>query len=236
MVSELGVLASQVEVIPNWTHIQARIIKTDAYRDRFNWSGQSVVLHAGNMGAKQGLENVIAAAKLANSREPTLRFVLLGDGNRRSELERLARGVGNLEFISPLDDEAFQGAMAAADILLVNELPGVTEMSVPSKLTSYFAAGKPVLAATDKGSITDQEITKARAGIRVDAGDAEALVQAAASLAANPVLRRQLGPSGQHYQRETLSKDRALAHYAEFIDKLAAGQTLSSRRTINGEN
>ena len=49
-------------------------------------------------------------------------------------------------------------------MLLVNELPGVAHMAMPSKLTSYFQAGKPVLAATDEGGFTAKEIALSGAG------------------------------------------------------------------------
>ena len=66
-----------------------------------------------------------------------------------------------------MDD--FQVALSAADFLLVNELPGVKDMAVPSKLTSYFNAGVPVVAATDDGSVTAAEIATSGGGVRVDA-------------------------------------------------------------------
>ena len=46
-----------------------------------------VVLHVYNMGYKQGLENVIAAAELARRTNSRARFVLLGDGNQRASLQ-----------------------------------------------------------------------------------------------------------------------------------------------------
>ena len=139
-------------------------------RRRLGWPEDvTVVLHAGNMGAKQGLANVLRASRLADQTNEPLLFVLMGDGNQRAELEAMG-GNRCLQIIDPLPSDLFPQALQAADILLVNERGGVTEMAVPSKLTSYFATGRPVIAATDPGSITAEEIERLRgAGLDDDA-------------------------------------------------------------------
>src|SRR4029453_12803374 len=87
-----------------------------------------VVLHAGNMGVKQALENVVEASRVADERDEPVLFVLMGDGSQRAELE--AMGTNRcLQIIDPLPVESFSDALGAADALLVNERLGVTEMS-----------------------------------------------------------------------------------------------------------
>src|SRR5690606_33378551 len=135
-----------------------------------------VVLHAGNQGAKQGLENVVEAARAADAQGAPVRFVLLGDGSRRAALQAAASGIRSIQLVDPLPEDRFPAALAAADVLLVNELAGLAEMSVPSKLTSYFDAGRAVLAATSAGSTTAHEIQASGAGVRVDAEDPQALL------------------------------------------------------------
>jgi colanic acid biosynthesis glycosyl transferase WcaI len=224
LVSDLGVREERIEVVRNWTHLSPTVIDRAAYRTRFGWGDETVVLHAGNMGAKQALENVVDAARLADKDGLPIRFVLLGNGNQRELLEQRGRGVGRLEFMESLGDEDFQGAMGAADILLVNEKPGVTEMAVPSKLTSYFASGRPVIAATDAGSITAEEVERAGAGIRVNAGDPQALVDASLNLGADAIAMATFGEGGARFRERVLSLDAAISHYAEIIKSLAETQ------------
>jgi colanic acid biosynthesis glycosyl transferase WcaI len=219
--SSLRVPIAGIEVVRNWTHIRPIEVDRAHYRSRFGWTDEIVVLHAGNMGAKQALENVVEAARLADYRRSPIRFVLLGNGNQRATLEALGKGVARVEFLDSLDDADFQGAMAAADVLLVNEKPGVTEMAVPSKLTSYFAARRPVIAATDAGSISAEEVEAAGAGVRVDAGRPDALLDAALELGNNKQRAEQLGASGLLFQQRTLSQSHAISHYAEIITSLA---------------
>ena len=50
-----------------------------------------------------------------------MRALLLGAGNQRAHLEELAQGVERLQFIDPLPEGEFELAMAAADVLILNE-------------------------------------------------------------------------------------------------------------------
>jgi colanic acid biosynthesis glycosyl transferase WcaI len=221
IVSSLGVKTESVSVVRNWTHLTFDNVDRDQFRRKFDWHDEVVVLHAGNMGAKQALENVVEAARLADEVGADIRFVLLGNGNQRAILEALASDVIRIEFMNSLGDLDFQGAMAAADVLLVNEKVGVTEMAVPSKLTSYFASGRPVIVATDPGSITAEEVETAGAGVRVNAGDPAALLHASMSLGRNRELSDELGKNGSAFQARTLSPVVALTHYADIITSLA---------------
>ena len=169
---------------------------------------------------KQGLDNVIEAARLADSRGDHVRFVLLGDGAERARLEEHAAGVQSLQFIRPLDDTGFVQALASADVLLVNELPGVSEMAVPSKLTSYFAAGRPVLAATDADGITAAEVLGAGAGVVVPAGDPQEVLDGALGLGRASDLALKYGEAGRRYRETVLSEEHALDSFTRLIERL----------------
>jgi glycosyltransferase involved in cell wall biosynthesis len=173
------------------------------------------------MGKKQGLGNVVDAARLAEAKGSRAKFVLMGDGNQRKALMAAAMGLRRVDFVDSLPQSEFQAALEAADILLVNELPGVRDMSVPSKLTSYFTSGRPVVAATDEGSVTAEEIAASGAGIRVDAGNPAALVSAVESLGDDSNFAKKLGDSGRRFREETLSETYAVDRYDDLITSLA---------------
>lgn len=219
----LNIPARDVRVIRNWTHLPpAPAAGQSELRERLGWETQEIiVLHAGNMGRKQGLENVIAAARAAEETNSRVRFVLMGDGNQRTSLELAAKGLRNISFIDSLPDAEFQTALTAADVLLVNELPGVKEMSVPSKLTSYFNAGVPVLAATDSGSVTAGEVASANAGIRVDADDPKALLAASEALGTDKIFSGELGKNGLKFRQVALSEAAAIAKYDDLIQSFS---------------
>lgn len=224
MVNSLHVPLHNVRVIRNWTHLpQSPSVDREEIRRSLGWSDtEIIVLHAGNMGAKQGLSNVVQAARIAQERISRVRFVLMGDGNQRGELETMARGLTHVGFLKPLPGEEFMQALAAADILLVNELPEVKDMAVPSKLTSYFNSGVAVIAATDRNSVTAMEIAQSGGGIRVDAADPRALLDAAENLGNDKQAAQILGARGLKYRRDTLSQEAAIRHYDDFLSDLAS--------------
>lgn len=234
IVEDLRVPAERITVIRNWTHLRpGPVVDRAAARRRLGWDPDHViVLHTGNMGAKQGLDHVVAAADHARRNGDPVRFVLLGGGNQRPRLEELARGIDTLRFLDPLPDDEYGQALAAADVLLVNERPGVGEMAVPSKLTSYFTTGNPVLAATDADSITAAEIAASGGGLVVAPDDPARLVRAAYELGRDRERARALGAAGREFCARTLSRAHAIDLFEQWLTDLAekkAGQSESGR-------
>jgi colanic acid biosynthesis glycosyl transferase WcaI len=221
-VNELGVASERALIHRNWSHITPQhAIDTASVRARRGWSeDEVVVLHAGNMGVKQYLENVVDAARLADERNSRVRFVLLGAGSQLQRLKELAAGVESLEFIDPLPDQEYTAALAAADVLLVNEKPELREMCVPSKLTSYFATGRPVLAAVDDESSSAGEIESSGAGRVVPSGDPAGLLQAAEELGGDRALASEIGGRGPGYVAEHLAADAAMRRWDEVLRSL----------------
>ena len=224
LAQDLGVKSERIAVIRNWTHLKpSPVMRQCDARAALGWPTDVLLtVHTGNMGKKQGLENVVEAARLADERRAPIKFVLVGDGSERAGLEQSARGIDRIQFVDPLDDADYRCALAAADCLLVNELPGVATMSVPSKLTSYFDAGKPILAATDLSGITAGEIEQASAGVVVPAGDPEALLTMALQLSADSETAATYGAAGRRHCSAHLTADAAITAFESVIREVAS--------------
>jgi len=155
-----GVAAERIVFLPNWRHIGETHRDRNTVRRELGWApGVTVALYTGNMGWKQDLGNVVEAARLSADRHDLL-WVLVGDGSQRMVLEAQATGLPNLRFMPPCSTEDYPDVLAAADVLLLNERASVGEMSLPSKLTSYAAAGRPVVAAVPIDGPTAKEATR----------------------------------------------------------------------------
>lgn len=233
--SLLRVDADRVGVIRNWTHISpVDGSRRTAARSKLGWVGDEIIaLHTGNMGVKQGLENVVRAAALAEQRGDRVRFVFIGGGNQRDRLVAMAEGMAQVDFIGSLPDDEYALALTAADVLLVNELPGVSGMAVPSKLTSYFAAGRPVVAATDPGGVTEEEVTASRAGVCVRAGDERALLDAVVEVGADAERSSQMGLEGVRYYERLLSPDSAIDAFKQALrEARPTGTSKRKRRAL----
>lgn len=226
----IGIDGDRVTVIRNWTHLAVSTPpERDAARGRLGWDDdRTIVLHAGAMGEKQGLVDVVEAARIAHGRGLDLLFLLVGDGGQRAALEVAGRGLPTLSIRPPLPDSEFVDALAGADLLLVHERPGVGEVGVPSKLTSYFLAGVPVLAAVAANGTAAEEVRAAGAGLVVPPGSPSDLVDAV--LAAVSDDRRAVwARAGRAYCDEILGEETALRRYVAWVEGLAGSARFGYR-------
>jgi glycosyltransferase involved in cell wall biosynthesis len=222
----------RITELRNWSHFGEPTCDRACARAALGWNpGETIVLHAGNMGLKQGLENVILTARLARAADPSIRFVLLGGGSQRARLEQLAGGLANVSFLDPLPEADFPNILAASDLLLVNERKSVIDMSLPSKLTSYFRAGRPVIAAVPDGS-TAAEIRRSQAGIVVAAEAPGELLNAIHQLAADPARASALGAAGSRYAHDVLCEAAVLANYERLFQTVIAAHQSAEIRQI----
>jgi glycosyltransferase involved in cell wall biosynthesis len=223
-VEAAGVSPQSISVLRNWVEVDTSSLTAPAAaeaaerRRELGWrDDEQIVLHAGNMGLKQGLEFVVDAARLASDRGQKVRFVLMGDGSQRPMIERRADGLATLQFLPNLPRDECNEVMAVADVLLVNERGSIVDMALPSKLTSYFAAARPVVAAVTDDGTTAQEIRRAGGGVVVAPEDPDALLGALSRLAADPALAADLSAKGSAYAERELSATAILQKAEEFV-------------------
>lgn len=219
---DFGVQKDNIVVIKNWTHLpEAEPLNRDLIREQLGWkNNETIVLHTGNMGVKQGLSNVVKAAKLAHSGNEKIRFILMGGGGELERLKAEGAGVSHLEFLDSVSSDDYASILASADCLLVNELEGVAEMAVPSKLTSYFTSGRPIIAATALDGITASELEASEAGLVVEAGNPDALLMAALLLGKDKAGSARFGANGKRYRQDVLSEKAAIDGFEKLLIQL----------------
>jgi colanic acid biosynthesis glycosyl transferase WcaI len=223
-VESLGVDAERIHRVRNWGHVDEPTLSRTSVRQRLNLPQEAVIcLHAGNMGLKQGLTNVIDCARLAVQADPRLLFVLMGDGSQRERLVALAQRykLPNLRFLPVQPAELFSSVLAAADILLLNQRASVSSMSLPSKLTSYMMAGRPVVVAAQPNSEAALEVSKAMAGVICVPERPEAMLRSILELTCSPSLRERLGANGVSYSKWHLNPKNVLPRWASLVDCIA---------------
>lgn len=226
LVNDLACSRDRIAVVRNWTHVRNSVgSDITEYRKELGWAPSDlIVLHAGNMGMKQGLENVVRAASVSLDRKlDKVKFVLVGDGGEREKLELMAAGLTNIVFVNPVSDAKFMTMLRSADMLVVNEREGVREMAVPSKLTSYFSSGRPVICASDPESVTTREVSISGGGICVPAGAPELLVDGVMRLQGDRDLSDNLGTAGLAYSARVLSAERAISDIQTWVESLSKG-------------
>ncbi len=134
-----------------------------------------------------------------------------------------------LEFREFVPAAELADVLAAADVLLLSERATVVDMSLPSKLTSYFAAGRPVVAAVHPGGASAMEVDRAGAGVVTPAGDPASLLRAIMSVRDQPDQGRELGMAGRRYAETALGAAATFDRADAIVDRLLA-RTRAQRR------
>jgi colanic acid biosynthesis glycosyl transferase WcaI len=208
-------------VIPNFVdteHIQPAA-RENSYREQFNLTGKTVVMYAGNVGFSQSLDLLLDAAD-ALAHEPDLVFVINGGGAARPDLERRAAGAPNVRFVDMQPKDRLPEVLAAADIHVVPLRRGLARSSVPSKMYSILAAGRPIVASVDAGTEVASVVERAGAGIAVPPDDAEALTKAIARLVADADEARRMGAAGRASVERWASPAVIAEQYEALFDEL----------------
>jgi len=216
------VASERLQLIPNFSHIRPADESRSQARSKLGWPDRGVlVVHTGNMGMKQGLDSVVEAARISSEEELGILFLLVGDGNQRRELELLASQLKTVVFVDPLSSGDYPSSLAASDILLLNEKPGVKEMSLPSKLTSYTGATRPIVAAVEHGGITHDVLTEHAAARIVAPGKPRDLVEAILEMSADASVSERFATSAKKMHDALYQSGPAHKRYVAFAERLA---------------
>jgi glycosyltransferase involved in cell wall biosynthesis len=226
--SERGVPSNKVRVIYNWTHAIPSAVPDAALADSL--AGKFVVLFAGNLGAAQGLDAVLDAAKLTQERHPEVCFAFVGSGVEEPRLRQraVAEGLANVVFLGRRPPEAMGGIYAWAAALLVHLRDDpLFDITIPSKTQTYLAIGKPILMGV-RGDAADL-VRAAGAGIVFAPGQAGALAQAVDELLAmSESARERMGVSGRAYYETHLSLAAGVQAFEEEFLQAAGIETCAS--------
>lgn len=164
---------------------------------------------------KKGLRTFLAAAARVAVAEPRARFVLIGDGPARAELERRAASLGIRERVR------FHGDEPRPERLL----PGLDILAQPSLWEGFglsvleaMAAGVPVVASRVGG--IPEAARDDREAVLVPAGDATRLAEALVGLLRDPQRAARLGAAGRKRALEEFSLERLVDETAALYDSL----------------
>lgn len=211
---EKGVQPARLGVFPNWVDT-AMIYPLAAHkaeaRSRMGLpAGKTVVLYAGNMGAKQGLDRLVAVARRIGPASG-IHFALCGEGPARAGLQALAEGLPHVQFLPLQPVEELNALLNAADMHLLPQQAAATDLVMPSKLSAMLASGVPVIATADADSEVGRVV--AATGSLVPPGDEDGLRRAIEALASSEARRERLGRLGRAYACEHWSAERVLSEF-----------------------
>jgi colanic acid biosynthesis glycosyl transferase WcaI len=182
------------------------------------------LLKIGNMGIKQGLEIVVAAARLSVGEKPVT-YLLVGDGAARENVQARAGSLGlpNLHFLPFQPRERFLELLARADVCLVTQRRTVADVVFPSKVLTLLAAARPVIASVGADSEVSRVIAESGAGMTIAPEDPRALADAVATLRGNSLMRERMGRAGRAYALERWEREAVLKSTEQWLAALVGG-------------
>lgn len=178
-VKDKGVTENQIGYIPNWAE--------DLYSDKSKVFIEKyvniipkgfVVMFAGNIGEAQDFDSILKAAVLTKEFQD-IKWVVVGDGRKKAwvESEIIRLGLQETFFLlGRYPMEEIPSFFVHADAMLLslkNEY--IFSLTIPSKVQSYMAFGKPIIGMLD--GIGAAVIAKAACGYVSGAGDYRYLAQ-----------------------------------------------------------
>jgi len=216
--------AREVVYLPNFT-----MLPPTTHRDRPETRARLgipadafLVTYSGSLGYKQDFANVIAAGKRWAS-TPDIWLLVIGEGGQRALVQdAFASGSPQGRWLPLQPAEEVPEVLNASDLLLAPQRPTEVDMAIPSKLTAYFASGRPVVAAASRASETARQVEESGGGIVVPPGDPGALAAAVLTLRGDADLRARMGASGAAYAREAFDRSKAESRFVAWAEALAA--------------
>ena len=182
------------------------------YKERFPEG--FVITFAGNLGEAQSLQTLLHAAKIMKEKGISeVKWVILGEGRQRNILEtyiennQLSDTVFLLGSFPGTDMPSFY---ACSDVLVASlKKENIFELTIPSKIQSYLACAKPILASLDGEGA--RIVEESGAGLSSPAEDAELLaLQAEKMFRMNGEQREEMGKNAIKYFKKEFERDMLL--------------------------
>lgn len=211
----------RVRVIPNFVDTDRirPMDRSNSYRTEYGLGDATVVMYAGNIGYSQSLDLVVEAARRFADR-PDVVFVVNGGGSALADLKERSRDLPNIRFIEMQPRERLPEVLAAGDIHVIPLKRGLARSSVPSKLYSILAAGRPVLASVDPGTEVATTVERAGAGRWVVPEDADAFGDALEAMLSDRAALATMGESGRVFVEGWVSPAAVGAAYESLFEEL----------------
>jgi glycosyltransferase involved in cell wall biosynthesis len=221
--AEWGISPERVTVVLNWAPLSEirPVAKDNAWARRYGLQDKVVALYTGTLGLKH---NPAILLDLARAGAGVLDVIVVSEGQAARWLERAAKdsGVGNLTVMPFQPMKVYPQLLGAGDILLAILGAEAASFSVPSKILSYLAAGKPVVASIVGDNDAAKIIASVGAGYIAAPDDNRAFIDRVLALAKDPTLRTAMGGNARAFAEANFAVDTIADRFeAVFGDALA---------------
>jgi len=217
-----GVPSERAVVIPNWSDpdvVRPVAHEMNGLRRELTNGARTVVMYSGNLGRGHDVATLVDAARRLRSWHD-IGFTFIGDGAKRTDVEKAARELPNVRLTSYQPQDRLSESLSAGDLHLISLLGQVEGLIEPSKLYGIMAAGRPALFVGPSRSEVACTIQRERCGLVLRNGDAEGLAAAIRELAANPSERAAMGQRARTALEQRYARRVATARFRELLESL----------------
>lgn len=216
-----GVPKEKIEVIYNWCdENQIQTAKCDKdLAHSLGLAGRFNVIFAGTIGKAQALDAVLEAAGILASQQPSIQFVFVGGGIDVDRLKQKTKDMRltNVLFLPRRPVSQIGEILDLADVLLVHlKDDPLFKITIPSKIQTYMAVGKPILVGVRGDAVAMVE--KANAGISCIPEDPRSIVESVEKLFAMPRAQLEaMGNNGRKFYETELSLNIGARRFVEIF-------------------
>lgn len=228
------VAPARVRVIPNWAPLSeiCPVAKDNDWARARGLVTKLVALYTGTLGLKHdpALLRDLALSGAAQGLEVVV--VSEGAGADWLAAEKSARGIANLTLLPFQPMERYPEVLGAGDILLAMVGEEAAGFSVPSKILSYLAAGKPIVASIAADNDAAATIEAAEAGTVVHPGDTARFCSTVFKLAADKFLRETLGANARAFAERSFAIEGIADRFEAVFNDLAQIRPQAGRSAL----
>lgn len=223
-----GVPPARVKLIPVWSDLEVSQPVANAVNPfRTQWAPNSefIVMYSGNLGIGHDAATILDAMDRLKA-EPGLRFVFVGGGKRRAEVEAFiaARAISNASWHDYQPRERLAESLSAADLHLISLREGVEGIMVPSKLFGIMAVARPSIFIGHPSSEISRVLIEADAGLTIRERDGQGLANAILSLKSDAATRTRMGDNARRAVRGQFDRDSACRRWIATIESVPSAQ------------
>ena len=207
---EKGVDREKIEYFPQWAEdFYSEEVNTKVIEKNEN---EFIITFAGNIGKAQSVDTIIKAANLAKS-EKNIKWQILGEGSEFDYIKRLIEQYSlheNVKLLGRKPSSDMPRYFSASDALIVTlRDDDVLRATLPAKVQSYMASGKPILAAISGEG--NRIIKESKCGLVGEAEDYVKLYENVIELfKMSKEERNCLGMNGKKYFNNNFTRERLL--------------------------
>ena len=192
-----GVAESGITVIENWTPLDEVTPrpKENEWAERHGLARTPVFMYAGTLGRKHDPGLFLRLA----DEMPQTRVVVIAEGGGADQLTATRPSRINVTVLPLPPASDLADVLGSSDVLVVILHEDASGFSVPSKVLTYLAAGRPILGSLPLGNLGARTILEANAGMVVEPGDDQGFIAAAHRMADDPEYRASAGRNAREY-------------------------------------